>query len=465
MYKKRSALLPKVILGLVVLALAAVGLYFVPPIHEKLAWRVDNLRTTIYYLFNPPQKVVFVPNQQSLLTQTATPVQTLPAAATPTITIPSISPTAQVTPTITSTPPPVSVILDNVTFIDQMHRWNYCGPANLAMALTYWGWQGEPGNLLEVRDEIAATVKPGIDDSSMNFVDRSQTDVNVMPYELVDYVNDHTTLRALWRVGGDIDLFKRLIAAGFPPIAEKGIYQTLPPENTRQWAGHYSFTTGYDEAAQEFIWQDSYTPSEAKPYKDQGYNQRMSYAEYTGFWRAFDYVFIVVYPPEREQELMQVLGPWADENWAAQHAAEIADQESQSLSGVDQFFALFNKGTSYGMITEYGQAALAYDQAFSLYSELPENSRPYRIMWYQTGPYKAYFYTSRYQDVITLANTTLDTIFKLKRNLEESLYWRAQAEYAIGEVGNAERDIIDAYHYNRNLQATLALMAQWGISP
>ena len=65
---------------------------------------------------------------------------------------------------------------------------------------------------------------------SMDFIERSQTDVNVMAYELVDYVNDYTSLKALWRVGGDLELLKRLIAAGFPVIAEKGIYQTLPPE-------------------------------------------------------------------------------------------------------------------------------------------------------------------------------------------------------------------------------------------
>ena len=53
---------------------------------------------------------------------------------------------------------------------------------------------------------------------------------------------------------------------------------------------------------------------------------------------------------------------------------------------------------------EYGQSALAYDTSFTLYNALPVADRPYRIMWYQTGPYKAYYYTSRYQDVITLAD-------------------------------------------------------------
>jgi tetratricopeptide (TPR) repeat protein len=455
--RKRPTRTTIILIGLAALIVIAVALSFVPRIHNAIAWRWDNLRTEIYYFFNPPGKVVFVPTQQALLTQTTNqPTATQTATSLP---------TELATPTITSTPVPQSVILSNITFIDQMHRWNYCGPANLSMALEYWGWTGEPGNTMELRDQIAVEVKPGVDDPSLDFIQRSNTDVNVMPYELVDYVNEHTTRRALQRVGGDIDLLKRLIAAGFPIIAEKGIYQTLPPEQTMQWAGHYAFTTGYDDSTGEFIWQDSYTPDENISYEKQGKNVRASYVEYIQNWRAFDYIFIVVYPQERETELYQVLGNWADESWAFQKALDTSIQETSTLTGIDQFFAWFNKGTSYGLLTDYGQAALAYDQAFTLYNALPEKDRPYRIMWYQTGPYKAYFYTSRYQDVITTANEALSTIFKLHRNLEESLYWRALAEANVGLYDAAYADMREAVHYHPGFQPALDVLAQWGISP
>ena len=444
----------KIVIGLAALTVIAVALYFVPPIHAKLAWRVEDLQTQIYYFFNPPGQVVFVPTQQSQVTITPRPTST-----------PSPVTTAHFTPTVTSTPVPLTVILDGVTFVDQMHRWNYCGPANLTMALKYWDWNGEPGNTMELRDQIAAVVKPGVDDMSQDFIQRSRTDVNVMPYELVDFVNDHTTLRALYRYGGTVDLLKQLIAAGFPVITEKGIYQTLPPENTMQWAGHYAFTTGYDDNSQEFVWQDSYTPNENIPYEQQGKNVRASYEEYLRNWRAFNYVFIVVYQPEREAELYQVLGNWADESWAFQKALDTSEQEASSLIGIDEFFAWFNNGTSFGLLTDYGNASLAYDNAFTLYGALAASDRPYRVMWYQTGAYKAYYYTSRYQDVIILADKTLETIYKLKRNLEESLYWRARAEAALGQHDLAYADIRDAYHNNRNLQAILQLMQEWGISP
>ncbi len=51
--------------------------------------------------------------------------------------------------------------------------------------------------------------------------------------------------------------------------------------------------------------------------------------------------------------------------------------------------------------------------------------RPYRMMWYQTGPYKAYYYSNRFADVINLADTTLNETIS-EPVLEESLYWRGR---------------------------------------
>lgn len=435
-----------ILIGVAVFIIAMIGLYNIPFINRKLAWRIENLQTTIYYLFNPPGKVVFVPTQQAQMTTTPRPTFT-----------PTPGVTSNFTPTMTPTPLPEVVILDGVTFVTQMNRWNYCGPANLAMALNYVGWSG-------TRDDIGAVIKPGANDPTLDFIQRSQTDVNVMPYEMVDFVNDNTPYRALFRYGGTVDLLKQLVAAGFPVIAEKGIYQTLPPENTMQWAGHYAFTTGYDDAAGEFIYQDSYTPDENIPYEKQGKNVRASYEEYLSGWRAFNYVFIIVYRPEREAELFQALGPWANEAWAAQKALEIAEQETQTLTGIDEFFAWFNKGTSYGLLTEYGQGALAYDQAFSLYNALPQKDRPFRIMWYQTGPYRAYYYTSRFQDVINLADVTESTLY-FHRVLEETLYWRALAEANLGYYDKAYEDMRRAVYYNPHFTPGLNKLAEWGISP
>ncbi len=56
---RKSTLYLAVAIPLLILLAAAV--YNLPPVHDRLAWRVDNLRTQIKYALNPPEQVVFVP--------------------------------------------------------------------------------------------------------------------------------------------------------------------------------------------------------------------------------------------------------------------------------------------------------------------------------------------------------------------------------------------------------------------
>jgi tetratricopeptide (TPR) repeat protein len=303
----------------------------------------------------------------------------------------------------------------------------------------------------------------------LNFVDRGNTDVNVMPYELVDFVNEHTSYKAIYRYGGDLDLVRRLIAGGFPVITEKGIYEPLLPDNSVQWGGHYSFTTGYDDSLQQFIWQDSYLP----PSKPVGKDSKDSYANYLTNWRAFNYLFIVVYPAEKEQDLFQLLGSWGDQYWAAQHALDIADQEiqNQTLTGNDLYFAMFNKVTSMVNLQnpDYGPAAAAFDEATIYYNSqlAPTGDKriPWRIMWYETAPYSAYYYSGRYQDVISLADQNLQLIERGGRELEESWFWLARAEYALGAYDTAVADMRQALHFHPGFQPALDMFSLWGITP
>ncbi len=45
----------------------AIGLYYVPPILSRLAWRLESLRTQIKYMINPPDEAVFQPGGQTQL--------------------------------------------------------------------------------------------------------------------------------------------------------------------------------------------------------------------------------------------------------------------------------------------------------------------------------------------------------------------------------------------------------------
>ena len=190
-------------IGIAAVLVLAVGIYFLPPVHSRLAWRIDDLRTRIKYALNPPEQALFLPTQQvqvdALVTTTPRALET----STPTSTLfPPNIPTP--TPTVTPTPLPTYVILPGVKYEDQHNRLNYCGPANFSMALTFWGWKGN-------RDVIGLAVKP------------NDKDKNVMPYEFRDYINDNVPgMSALIRMGGDLDVLKRLIAASFPVVAEKG---------------------------------------------------------------------------------------------------------------------------------------------------------------------------------------------------------------------------------------------------
>ena len=431
--------------------------YYLPPVHSRLAWRIDSLRTQVKYFFNPPEDAIFVPAEQNQSTPT-------PIPATITLTNTSLSlELLTTTPTITTTPLPGATKLTNFVYANQCNRWNYCGPANLAMALNFWGWNGKP-------DDIAAVIKPGENDPNMNFIDRGRSDYNIMPYEMVDFVNEKTASRALYRYGGDTNLLKRLIAAGFPVIIEKGYYQR-DTSGRISWMGHYSFVTGYDETQRKFVWQDSY-PNHCQDNENpalveqEGRDNLINYDDLLSGWRSFDYVFIVVYPTNLESEVLEALGPWNDWNWAATNALETARSETTSLTGIDQFFAWFNMGTSEVALQQYTESAFVYDQAFKLYADLSneESQRPYRILWYETGPYWAYYYTGRYQDVINLANTTLTYLVKTP-TLEESLYWRSMAENALAQYDTSFEDMRKAVYYNKNFQAALTRLQEWGVTP
>ncbi len=69
-----------------------------------------------------------------------------------------------------------------------------------------------------------------------------------MPYEMAGFVEQETDLRMIVRTGGDLDLIKRLIAAGFPVMVEKGF--DVP--GVDGWMGHYEVVIGYDDARERF---------------------------------------------------------------------------------------------------------------------------------------------------------------------------------------------------------------------
>ncbi len=405
---KRTILL--CVLGIAGLCLLAILAYNIPPVHERLAWRIDNARVAIKRYFNPPEQVIFVPQEQVDAIVQGTLTAMAPTASPNVTETPAPSPFPSITPTNI----PERISLTGIRH--EYQKFNNCAPANLSMVLSYWGWQGD-------QFQTRAYLRPNFE----------QDDKNVNPFEIVDFVEKYTDYDAVWRVGGDLEILKRLTAAGFPVLIEKGLDEDA-------WLGHYQTVSGYDDATSKFLVYDSYQgPPEA---------YTVPYETVAQFWRHFNFVYVVVYPTDRAAEVNSILGPQTDPTANFRHAAELASMEASSLTGREQFFAWFNLGENLVYLQDYANAAQAFDNAFALYASIPDQERPWRLLWYRDGPYAAYYHTGRYQDVINLAHTTLLNVDKPV--LEETYYWRGVAEEALGDKVKALEDLQRANTLNPN---------------
>jgi tetratricopeptide (TPR) repeat protein len=440
MRKKKKYTFLKIILIVIAAASLLVAVYFIPWVHERASWRLLNLWADIYYFFNPIAGSAFSPGQQSEMTDLAQTQTAQPPTPTPTLE-PTFTPTIYSEPTFTPTPSPTplpeSVTLTGTTW--EKETFNNCGPATLAVALSYWGWEGNQAI-------TGAWLKP-------NWRDR-----NVMPYEMMDYVNQETDFTGLIRYGGDIETLKELIANGFPVIVEKGFEEEVPQD---EWMGHYGLLTAYDDAKRTFIIQDVYVGAD--------YERSYDYVE--RHWRSFNYLYMVIYPPDRESEVLAILGPQADPTFNYQYAQQKALDEIAVLSGRELFFAWYNYGTSLYLQNDYYGAANAYDNAFAIKNDLwPSDGTtttsvndPWRIMWYETGPYFAYYYTGRYQDVIDLADETFRD--SIQDAIEESWVWRGRAEVQLGDIDDAIKDFRAALEWHPGWYVAEAELEALGVSP
>ncbi len=415
--------------GAVILLLGA-AIYRLPAVESRLGWRISEFRARIKYAISPPEEAVFTPDPTLAFVVAATMSAMAPTpSATPDA--PSPTPAASPTPTVVPTPLPSSALLSGIRH--EYEKWNNCGPATLAMTLSYWGWEGD-------QRPIAAFVKP------------NPRDKNVMPYELEAFVEQETDLKMVVRYGGTLEMAKRFLAAGYPFMVEKGF--DFPGKG---WMGHYQLLVGYDDEQQRFTAYDSYTG---------GPNLPVAYADLEENWRAFNYTFLVPYPVDKEEAAIELLGAYADEDTSLQIAAQRASDEVFAFTGRDQLFAWFNRGTSLYQLQDYAGAAAAYDEAFRLDANMAisdPDRRPWRMLWYQTGPYFAYFFTGRASEVINLATVTL--VAANEPALDESWYWRARARAETGDREGAIDDLRTSLSYHPGFAPSLALLETLGASP
>lgn len=296
-------------------------------------------------------------------------------------------------------------------FTHQQQTWNNCGPATITMSLSYFGWHND-------QSYAADFLKP------------NREDKNVSPYELAGFVNEQTAVRALVRMGGDIELLKALIANNFPVIIETGAYF-----EAYDWIGHYRAAVAYDDTQNTFFFYDSFMGT-----GDFEQGVTVSYEETDDLWRNFNRIFIVIYLPEEEARLMSILGERSTELDAAQHAFDVAQEEARA--NPQDGFAWFNMGTSLTELGRYQEAATAFDQARRL-------GLPWRMLWYQFSPLEAYYNIGRYDDVLSLVQTNLNNA----EELEEMYYWRGQVYMAQNRQDQAATAFRQALSYNPEFTA------------
>jgi len=360
-------------------------------------WRYEVITTYLRGIFDPVQPL---PTPR-IRVQTTTPTPTgeaspLPQSATPPSVLPGSA--TPIVPTATPTPLPERVELQPPAYEKQ--DINNCGPATLTMLLRYYGWKG-------TQKDIADIIKP------------IPQDRNVNVEELLFFTRNYVGwLRSEFRVGGSIDLLRNLLAEGFPVVIEEGylMEESYWPNDDR-WAGHYLLLTGYDDAQSYFIGQDSFY----------GPNRLVPYAGLDQNWQAFNRVYFLVFPPEREATLKTILAEDWDVEANRQRALQTAQEETQN--DPQNAFAWFNLGTNLVYFERYAEAADAYDQARTL-------GLPQRMLRYQFGPFFAYFHSNRMDDLIAL------TEYALKRtpNSEEALLWHGWGLYRLGRKAEAIAD-------------------------
>jgi tetratricopeptide (TPR) repeat protein len=79
-------------------------------------------------------------------------------------------------------------------------------------------------------------------------------------------------------------------------------------------------------------------------------------------------------------------------------------------------------------------------------------------MWYQFGPYEAYYNVGRYEEIVALADATL----KPTGDLEESYYYKGLALERLGQMDRAREAFQAALRYNAHYVAAQQALAQLG---
>ncbi|MBI4226001.1 C39 family peptidase [Candidatus Roizmanbacteria bacterium] len=339
------------------------------------------------YLINGNQKTTKKPNPSSI-TQSNLDKQVSP------------------TPTVIVKTPPASKILNNDYHVFQ--TFNNCGPAALSMALSYYGInvsQQELGNALRPFQNPQGDN----DDKSVTLEELGEKakEFNLIPYH---------------RPNGNIDLIKLFITYDIPVTA-----RTLTKIN--EDIGHYRIVKGYNDETGQIIQDDSL----------QNKNLWFSYEDFSSIWKHFNYEYLVLVPKDKQEIAEAILGEDKDAKIAWGKAVQ--NSQKQLEANPQDIYARFNLSVALYNIGDLQQSATEFEKV--------ENQLPFRTLWYQIEPIKAYNELGNYPRVFELTDKILNN---WNRAFSELYYLRGQIYLKQENKETARQEFEKAVFYNQNFK-------------
>lgn len=310
------------------------------------------------------------------------------------------------TPTITLQTTAPSKILVNDYHIYQ--TFNNCGPAALSMALSYYG-----ANVTQ--QALGQELRPYQNQQGDN------DDKSVTLEELAEKSKDYG-LVPYHRPNGNIQMMKLFIAHDIPIIA-----RTLTKAN--EDIGHYRVVKGYDSAEQSIIQDDSL----------QGKNLNFPYDEFNVLWKRFNYEYLVLVPTDKVEIAEQILGEDVDEKTAWIKA--IQNSEKELTQKPKDIYTIFNLSVAFYNVGNYQRSVEEFEKV--------EHQLPFRTLWYQIEPIKAYYELQSYDRVFVITDKILNTY---NRAFSELYIIRGNIYLKQGNIEAARQEFEKAVFYNSNLK-------------
>jgi len=294
--------------------------------------------------------------------------------------------------------------------------FNNCGPANLSMILSYYGIEKSQK---ELGEELRPYQHPRGDND----------DKTVFPEEFVAMVGK-SDLQAFSRVNGSLELLKKLLANEVPVVVKTLL---KPTEDS----AHFRVVRGFDETRGVIIVDDSYF----------GPQKEIDYFSFLQMWQPFNYVYILVYPLEKQALVEVILGPEMDEVVAHWRAINRAQKEIELDS--ENVWPLFNLANSYYHVGQY-------EETIKYFEEI-ELRLPRRALWYQIETLLAYKEMGDYDRVFAIS----ERLFEDGNRAFSELYQLRGEIYLEQDNPEAARSEFElALKYNENFEPAKKSLSQ-----